>query len=465
MGEARRRSTLVPVIPPHEAESFELTRGSLEDRTVTLGYALHGRGGERIDFEERLHIPESLGPLGSGQDEAVTRALSALHVVGGTSYWKTAVPRRIRVGSAAQTPEDASFWTDVYTKGLGEFFYRNGIDPTGAVALEGSRQRAAPPAVVQAEGPALVLWGGGKDSVVSERVLAQSGEPHELLTIGRGGWEWIGRSASLTGVPHHVVERRLDPRLFQLNEAGALNGHVPVSAYLAAAGVLVALLTGRRAVIASNESSASEGNTSWHGLDVNHQWSKSLEFERGFSAWLARHLPGSPRYFSLLRPLTELRIVKAFTSHPRFFTSVTSCNRNFSQSGPAAARWCLTCPKCVFVALMARPWLDDAVYHSLFGGDPLADPANCDLVEELLGVRGVKPFECVGTPDETAAALHLAKTRGVFVPHGCMTIFNDRVAALRPDLDEVAARALARSDEHAIPAPWLAKLDAYLDRH
>ena len=453
------------MIPPREAESFELTHRSLEDRTVTLGYALHGRGGARIAFEEKLQIPETLGPLGSAQDDAVGRALLALHVVGGTSYWKTAIPKRIRVGPEALSPEDASFWTEVYTKGLGEFFYRNGIDPTGAVTIEGSARSTAPPAAARGEGPVLVLWGGGKDSVVSERVLAQAGEPHELLTIGRGGWEWIGRSASLTGVPHHVVERRLDPRLFELNAAGALNGHVPVSAYLAAAGVLVASLTGRRAVIASNEAGASQGNTTWHGIDVNHQWSKSLEFERGFSGWLARQVEDGPRYFSLLRPLGELRIVKAFTSHPRFFTSVTSCNRNFSQTGPAATRWCLTCPKCVFVALMARPWLDDSAYHSLFGGDPLADPANCELVEELLGVRGVKPFECVGTPEETAAALHLAKTRGVFVPHGCMTIFGDCVASLRSDLDEVAARALARSDVHAIPARWLVQLDAYLDRH
>jgi hypothetical protein len=300
--------------------------------------------------------------------------------------------------------------------------------------------------------------------VVSERVLAQAREPHELLTIGRSGWEWISRSAAIAGVPHHVAERRLDPKLFELNAAGALNGHVPVSAYLAAAGTLIALLSGRRAVVASNESSASHGSTTWKGLDVNHQWSKSFEFERGFRAWHARHLSGGPDYFSLLRPLTELRIVKAFATETRFFSSITSCNRNFSQSGPAAARWCLTCPKCVFVSLMARPWLDDARYHALFGGDALADPANCETIEELLGLRGSKPFECVGTPDESAAAVHLARMRGITLPHGCMTVFGDRIAE-RSDLDAVAAEALRRSDEHSIPPRWLAALDAYLDRH
>ncbi|HJQ97387.1 MAG TPA: hypothetical protein VJ826_03680 [Candidatus Polarisedimenticolaceae bacterium] len=449
------------MISPKDAESFELTRRSLDGRVVTLEYSLRGRGGARIEFEETLQVPESLGALAGGDAPGVARALLALHLAAGTSYWKTAAPKRLVVREASLSTDDAAFWTEVYTKGLGEFFYRNGIDPNGAAVFEGTGV-AEPASAPTGKGAALVLWGGGKDSVVSERVLAEAREPHELLTIGRSGWEWISRSAAIAGVPHHVAERRLDPKLFELNAAGALNGHVPVSAYLAAAGVLIALLTGRRAVIASNESSASHGSTTWKGLDVNHQWSKSFTFERGFRGWLSRN--GGPEYVSLLRPLTELRIVKAFATETRFFSSVTSCNRNFSQSGPAASRWCLACPKCVFVSLMARPWLDDAGYHALFGGDALADPANCETIEELLGLRGSKPFECVGTPDESAAAVHLARTRGITLPHGCMTVFGDRIAE-RTDLDTVAAEALRRSDDHALSPRWLAALDAYLDRH
>src|SRR4030095_910906 len=159
-------------------------------------------------------------------DAGVARALLALHLAAGTSYWKTAVPKRLVLRETSLSADDAAFWTAVYTKGLGEFFYRNAIDPNGAAVFEGSGA-IAPAAVPAATGPALVLWGCGKDSVVSERVLAQAREPHELLTIGRSGWEWISRSAAIAGVPHHVAERRLDPKLFELNAAGALNGHVP----------------------------------------------------------------------------------------------------------------------------------------------------------------------------------------------------------------------------------------------
>ena len=113
-----------------------------------------------------------------------------------------------------------------------------------------------------------------------------------------------------------------------------------------------------------------------------------------------------PDYFSLLRPLTELRIVKAFATHRGVLRRRDVVQREFQAVGPGRAdASASTCPKCVFVSLMARPWLDDAAYHALFGGDALADPANVTLVEELLGLRGTKPFECVGTPEETVAAL------------------------------------------------------------
>jgi len=433
---------------------------------VRLGYTLSSRDGARVEFEETFDLPESLEPLAPSEDPAVLRTLLGLHLAAGTSYWKTCIPRELVVENASLSGEDAQFWNAVYTFGLGEFFYRNQIDPTGRVSfLATSATDRSMASAHPSPGPSLLLWGGGKDSVVSHEILAAAGEAHDLLSIGRTDWEWVRRSAEVSGRALHVVSRRLDPKLLEMNAAGALNGHVPVNAILAAAGTLVAVLCGRPSVIASNEASASFGNTAWHGIDVNHQWSKSLEFERMFRGWLARRVDGAPEYVSLLRPLSELRIVKAFATHPEYFDAVTSCNTNFKQSGPAARRFCLACPKCVFVSLMARPWLDEAAYHALFGGDALADPGNHTFVEELLGVRGTKPFECVGTPDETVAALHLALKRGRTIPHGVMTAFTGHVLPKSPDLDAVASRALARSDDHELSARRTAQLDDYLDRH
>ncbi len=446
--------------------TFSFTHRAIEGRRVRLGYVLTSREGGSVSFEEHYELPATLVPTAAADHPAVEGALLGLHLAAGTSYWKTSLPQELVVEGATLTADDAQFWNTVYTLGMGEFFYRNQIDPTGRATFRATTAaERSRPAVAPASGPSLLLWGGGKDSVVSHEILEAAGEPHDLLSIGRTDWEWVRRSAAVSGRPLHVVSRRLDPKLLELNAAGALNGHVPVNAILAAAGTLVALLCGRPAVIASNEASASFGNTAWHGIDVNHQWSKSLEFERMFRAWLGRGLDGAPEYVSLLRPLSELRIVKAFATHPAYFDAVTSCNANFKQSGPAARRFCLACPKCVFVSLMARPWLDDAAYHALFGGDALADPGNLTFVEELLGLRGTKPFECVGTPDETVAALHLALKRGRTIPREIMTAFTEHVLPKYPELDATADRALARSDDHELSAKRTAQLDDYLDRH
>ena len=448
--------------------AFTFTHRAIDGRRVRLGYALTGGdAGTRVELEETFDLPESLGPLAPADDPGVARALLGAHLAAGTSYWKTCIPRELVVEGASLSDDDARFWSEVYTLGLGEFFYRNGIDPNGKASFRAASGSSLPPATARdaAAGPTLLLWGGGKDSVVSHEVLKAAGEAHELLSIGRREWEPVRRSAAVAGGALHVVSRRLDPKLSELNAAGALNGHVPVSAILAAVGTLVALCASRPAVIASNEASASFGNAAWHGIDVNHQWSKSLEFERSMRAWTGRNTTEGPEYVSLLRPLSELRIMKAFATHREYFDSVTSCNANFTQSGPPARRFCLTCPKCVFVSLMARPWLDDAAYHALFGGDALADPANVTTVEELLGLRGTKPFECVGTPEETMAALHLSRLAGHVIPHGVMTAFNRSVAERLPDLDAVSAAALTFSPDHELSAGRIAQLDDYLDRH
>jgi hypothetical protein len=456
----------VVALAPFPFDTFTFTHRAIERRRVSLGYALTGKAGAKATFEETFELPDALSPLGAVDDPAVSRVLLGLHLAAGTSYWKTCIPRELVVENAALSDDDVELWNAVYTLGMGEFFYRNQIDPEGRVSFRSGTgvDRSRPPAH-PASGPSFLLWGGGKDSVVSHEILDAGAEPHELLSIGRSDWEWVRRSAAVADAPLRVVSRRLDAKLLEMNAAGALNGHVPVSATLAAAGTLVAVLARRPAIIASNEASASAGNASWRGIDVNHQWSKSLGFERLFRRWLRHNLEGGPEYFSLLRPLSELRIVKAFATHPEYFTAVTSCNTNFRQSGPVPQRFCLACPKCVFVSLMARPWLDDAAYHTLFGGDALADPGNLHFVEELLGVKGTKPFECVGTPDETVAALHLASTRGRKIPHGIMTMFSELVLSRFPDLDAVVSRALARGSDHELATKAITQLDDYLDRH
>lgn len=148
---------------PLPYDTLELTHRAIDGRRVRLGYALVAPALARVDLEETLEIPPSLGPLRDGA--WAPRLLAALHLAAGTSYWKTCLPPRIVVPGDPLSEDDAAFWNRVYTAGLAEFFYRNGIDPTGLAPFSGERKTAAP-STAEPSGETLLLWGGGKDSVV-----------------------------------------------------------------------------------------------------------------------------------------------------------------------------------------------------------------------------------------------------------------------------------------------------------
>ncbi len=86
--------------------------------------------------------------------------------------------------------------------------------------------------------------------------------------------------AHRTGLELIVVRRRLDPGLAGLNASGALNGHVPITAIISLIAVVGSFLYGYDSIAMAVERSASEETVLVDGVPVNHQYSKSLEFER-----------------------------------------------------------------------------------------------------------------------------------------------------------------------------------------
>ena len=441
--------------PQHAAFVFQ--DATLAGRTIVLRYQLAGGPDPDISFEERLALPHAL-PEPDATDPTVQRLLGGIHRAYGISYFKAAVPRQM---VATPVPEvDARFWDTLYTEGLGEFYYRNAIDPRGLVTFPRGGS-AAPPCPAQRPGDgALVLVGGGKDSIVAREVVGRLGGRVDALSLGMA--PWVARSAAAMNLRHLTILRQIDPRLFDLNKAGAWNGHIPISACIAFVSILVAYAGGYEAVVAGNERSADQGNVEWNGLAVNHQWSKSLGFEAQFQDWCDRQFRRGPVYFSILRPLSELRIAEAFAGLPQYFDAFSSCNGNFKQKASAEPpRWCGHCPKCVFVQLALAPSLDEAGLLRIFGGDFLADPANLPLLESLAGLVGSKPFECVGTAEETRAALARLALHNRLAP-GLATWYKAKLAHQR--VDPAAAWEHFRVPEgpHRIPARWEAALHDYL---
>jgi hypothetical protein len=452
-----------------------LDRRLEESGELTLGYALEGEGGS-IAFTERVEMPVS-APLGVEQFERVQGLLSLLHWVAGVSYYKTALPGEVGFEGERPGPAAAALLEALYSEGLGELAFRNRLPGlprphfgAAAAALPGGPAAAGeavsePRAANRAEravmpSRVLVPVGGGKDSAVAIEVVRREAET-VLFSIGDA--PPIVRTAAIAGLPHLIARRTLDPLLFELNTAGAINGHVPITAIVSCVALLTAALHGFDAVAMANERSASSGNLGWQGVEVNHQFSKGLRAERLLSAALRELQQPAPRCFSVLRPASELAIARGFARLERYHRAFTSCNAIF-RIDPAlrASSWCCDCPKCRFVFLALAPFSDPEQLTAVFGADLLADERQLEGFALLAASGGHKPFECVGEEQESIAAMRLLAVDERWREHAVVRrLAHEVLAPLPPSVGDPAA-VLALGEDHDVPDVLLAQLHALL---
>ena len=423
--------------------------------TVRLGYELAGPD-LRLAFTEVVELPVPARLPGRDRLAVLDRVLDLLLVVAGTSYYKIAAPPVVTTAGVRLHPAAGGFVRDLYTLGLGEFAYRNDLPHVLDLDPDVTGPEVATPEVAAAPGGGdrpLVPVGGGKDSVVSVEALRAGGYHPVLFRVTPN--QLITDTFAAAGLPALVARRRLDPAVFALNADGGYNGHIPVTAINSLIAVATAVLHGLGPVVMSNERSAAEPNTVWHGYEVNHQWSKSLTAERGLAAALAAHagLPGG--CFSLLRPFSELHIAAMFAGIDRYDHVVTSCNRAYLISG-ATARWCGDCPKCRFVFLILAPFVARDRLVGIVGRDMLADPAQLPGYLELLGIDAHKPFECVGEVAESLVAVQLLAERGGWA--GSPVLAGLAAAVPAGGWPDPAARAalFTASAQHLVPPGYRA---------
>ncbi|WP_127480390.1 hypothetical protein [Nocardioides pantholopis] len=384
----------------------------LTDRgEVELRFRIEG-GGACHRFTERIVLPEVPDPRPVGDDARLVARL--LSLVAGLSYYKTVVPPAIDTSELGAGPAEREFLAEVVRGGLGEFAYRNDVPDALRPEVRGSGRDLAGSGHEPDLGRALVAVGGGKDSIVTIEALRAAGLDVTLFSVNT--YDPITRTAEVAGLPLLTARRVLDPGLRALNEAGALNGHVPVTAVNSLIACLVALRAGFGRVVFSNERSSSAGNLTWQGLEINHQWSKGLGFER----LLRDRLAGVPvDYVSFLRPLSELAIMRRFASHSAYHRAFTSCNRSFHLDPAKRTEWCGHCDKCRFVFLTLAPFLPRAELLAIYAGrDLLADEDQRDDFLDLLGTGPHhKPFECVGEPEECQVAVELLRRHPEWKDH------------------------------------------------
>jgi len=445
---------------PTAFQSFRFTSRELDaNGHVTLRYALD----EEIYFVEELDLPVE-GGVRAADIEKVQSLLSLLHWVAGVSYFKTALPAQVSCDTGAPPPAAAALLEALYSEGLAELAYTNALPglprPSfGATAQQHMSHTESPPADTRSLERVLVPVGGGKDSAVALEIVRRSGAQVTLFSLGDA--PPIARTVEVSGLPRLLAARRLDPGLAALNSAGAINGHIPITAIVSCVALLTAALNGLDAVAMANERSASAGNVSWDGVEVNHQFSKGLRAERLLSAAAAE--AGGPRLFSVLRPASELAIARAFARMERYHRVFTSCNAIF-RIDPAlrAASWCCDCPKCRFVFLALAPFSEPAVLREIFGRDLLDEQDQFEGFALLTATGGHKPFECVGEEQESLAAIRLLAQDPRWSAHHVVRRLVEEVLPLYPADAGDPRRVLALSDEHDVPATLLADARAVL---
>lgn len=318
------------------------------------------------------------------------------------SYWKAFCSPKVIIRPFALREKQIEFFKKLYYNGLGEFFYVNGINISQEefMTIENANNTYTSPQNFETFDQYIVPIGGGKDSVVTLDLLMSANRDVVPFIINpRGATTECCLKAGFSQEETLICKRVIDAHLLELNAQGCINGHTPFSAMLAFTTLLISALTKRKYIALSNEDSASESTVK--GSEVNHQYSKSLEFENDFRSYVKEFISPEFNYFSFLRPLSELHIAKLF-SKLNYQSVFKSCNVGSKQN-----IWCGKCPKCLFAFIILSPFLSKEELIAIFSKNLFEDKDLEEYFLQLCGERRTKPFECVGTVSEVRAALAL----------------------------------------------------------
>ena len=358
---------------------------------------------DEIVFKPELKIPfRNFFHVEKLSDSDLNNFVFHIGMIELISYWKATCSPQIIIKPQKLNKDQIKWWKKIYFFGLSEFFYLNNIevDEDNFVEIVSKSDCELSPVSLSLNNSIIVPIGGGKDSIVSLELLKNKNQirPFLLNPIDAGLKTVKTAGFSLDEIIE--VQRFLDPKLLELNNKGYLNGHTPFSALLAFVSIFVAALSGIKNIALSNESSANEATIS--NTKINHQYSKSLEFEADFRKYVKKYISEDINYFSFLRPLSELQIAKLFSGFPEYFPVFRSCN-----AGSKKGIWCGKCPKCLFTFIILSPFIPQNELIDIFKKNLFDDKNLLPVFNQLIGNNTEKPFECVGTIEEVNVALVL----------------------------------------------------------
>ena len=326
-----------------------------------------------------------------------------LVMVEAISYFKATCSPEFVIECGNLDEDQQKWFRKLFYLGLGEFRFINKIkvEEDEFVKFISNKESEKIETISRDLDGIIIPIGGGKDSNVTLDLLKDYKDKSYVFRIGSR--EVPLKSAEIAGFKRDEiieVKRTIDKNILDLNSKGFLNGHTPFSAMVAFLTYLIAFLLGKKYIALSNEDSANESNIV--GEKINHQYSKSLEFENDFRWYANKYLKADVEYFSMLRPISELQIAMLFSKLEKFHPIFNSFNVG-SKSEPW--KWCCNCPKCLFVYTILSPFLYKEKLVNIFGEDLFEREDLLKTFIELCGYGETKPFECVGTYDEIRYAI------------------------------------------------------------
>lgn len=396
----------------YENYSWKVSKGNLD---IFFNFSI----GKAIKFSPRIIIEnideKRLEKIG---DRVLNNLVFHLGLIELLSYWKATCSPEIKIKPCSLNNEQIKWWKDLIFNGMGEFFYQNEINwlkpgfleiiPLKSCPCSDEKQEKA--SFVKLKNRVLIPVSGGKDSIVTLELFKKAKKDINCFSLnpalaGRKIMKMEGCKKPI------IVKRKIDEKLLELNRKGYLNGHTPFSAYLAFLSFLCALIFNYKYIAFSNETSSNEENLKYLGKEINHQYSKTWDFEKKFRKYSKKYLVKNIKYFSFLRPLYEIQVVKIFSNFPKYFPIFISCNeafKTYSGRKKPFKKWCGKCPKCLFVFAVLYPFLAEKNLISIFKKNLFEEKQLLPIMKELIGRETFKPFECVGTKKESLTAFYLS---------------------------------------------------------
>lgn len=381
-------------------ENFKITNNK-EEIILQFFFKIEGL----TEFNPQIVIPKKNYIL----DEKIQFSESFVFYIGMIeliSYWKSTCSPNVIIKCGKLNEEQINWFKKLYFYGLGELFFTNEIKNNISDFMNITCQSEKVWEIdnncnnMQYDGYIFPI-GGGKDSCVTIETLKQLNTDNYSLIVNPKPVTL--KCAEMAGYSEDkiiAINRKIDEELIKLNSQGFINGHTPFSSLLAFLTYYIAFLTGKKYIALSNENSSNESNVV--GEKINHQYSKSFEFENDFRNFVKKYLNTSIEYFSFLRPLNELQIASIFAQLEQYHKIFKSCNQGSKLKN---WQWCCNCPKCMFVYIILSPFLYKEKLINIFGEDLYERKDLLNIFIDLTGNGETKPFECVGTFEEVCFAI------------------------------------------------------------